>query len=135
MLESKRLPREMSLAKEKKSERGGNNTLIVKLANGWGPWEEVYSYIRPQKVLVVLEPIPADMAAITWGEMRFIDTRGDVQVIKVPSQKTFWLELGRSSGAARKRVFARFSSSLIPIFRTTGVGIRERVIISKVSNL
>lgn len=136
MLESKRLPREMTLFPEaKQGERGGNSTIIVGLANKWGKWVEVYSYIRPQRVRVILNTLSGESSVLVRGEIGFIGLNGNRRTISVLGDTQFNLDLGRNAGAVRKRVFARFSSSFVPIFRGTLAGVRERVIISKVSNL
>jgi len=142
MLGSKHMPREMSLRRQintfpenKQGEQGGNNTLLVPPANRWSRWYEVYSYIRPQKVFVVLNPVAGMTPAFIKGEMKFIDESGTIKTITVPGKASFYLDLGRTGGPARKEVLARFSSSWVPIYRGAMNGIRERVVISKISNL
>jgi len=67
--------------------------------------------------------------------MKFIDESGTIKTITVPGKASFYLDLGRTGGPARKEVLARFSSSWVPIYRGAMNGIRERVVISKISNL
>lgn len=136
MLESKRLPRIFqTIHEQKQGEQGGNKTVQVGLANHWGGWVEVYSYIRPQRVYVDLQTLPNDASILVQGEFRFVENNGRSKVQRVLGDTQFFLELGRDKGAPRERVFARFFSSWVPTYRGANNAVRERVIISKVQNL